>query len=522
MPISACENGVEHAHPRRALRLSELLRRALGATAAPPAGADPLINDICLDSRRARPGSAFVAIRGARDDGLRFAPHAAARGAVALITDHDGALPDLPVGVARVAHAGAAASKLAATLLGLSDAQQAGYRVCGVTGTNGKSTIAFMLRAILNAARRPAAMIGTVEYDLVGEKRAAPLTTPDAVSLVECLMRAHAAGARDAAIEVSSHSLHQGRVAGLRFEVGIFSNLTRDHLDYHGTLGAYRDAKRLLFESLDAGATAILNADDPAADAMAQACRGRVLTYGFSAQATARVARVDASIAGARFRLRIDNEEIPFETPLVGDHNIANAAAAILAAVALGVTFADAQEGIRALAHVPGRLQRVEAAALGASIFVDYAHTDDALRRVLAALRPLTAGRLFCVFGCGGDRDRTKRPRMARAVAEGADRFVITSDNPRTEDPLAIIEGICEGLGPHERARAHIEPDRAAAIRHAVGQLGRGDTLIIAGKGHEDYQIVGEARLHFDDVEQAALAVRGAFLHARADAARNH
>lgn len=508
MHFSACENGLEHAHPQRAMRLSELLRRGLGDASPAILGNDCLIKDICLDSRLAGPDSTFVAVRGTKDDGLCFADDACRRGAVAVVADRD--LPGLRgPSIARVPDARAAASRMAAVLYGLDDAQQDGYRLTGVTGTNGKSTIAFMVRSVMQAANRPCAMLGTIQYDIVRRTLAAPLTTPDAVTLVKHLMQAHAAGARDGVLEVSSHSLEQHRTAGLRFAAGVFSNLTQDHLDYHGTLEAYLAAKRKLFEGLDSGATAIVNADDPHREAIVEGCRARILRFGFSDGAEMRAHVLQSNLDGSRFAVAIGGREVEFFTPLVGRHNVSNALAAIAVGLSLDVPTETIHNALKSLRNVPGRLQRVETGDRGFTVLVDYAHTDDALRNVLSAVRNATKGRLWCVFGCGGDRDRTKRPKMARAVADAADRFVVTSDNPRTEDPRAIIRDIETGLTAGDRPRCHIEPDRAQAIRLAISQLEQDDALIIAGKGHEDYQILGTERIHFDDVEVAAEAIRG-------------
>ncbi len=490
------------------MRLSELLRRGLGESSSVILGGDRIIRDICLDSRLAGPNSTFVAVRGGNDDGLRFADDAVRRGAVAIVADRD--MPNLEGrSIARVADARVAASRLAAVLYGLNDAQVSGYRLAGITGTNGKSTIAYMVRAILNAADRPCAMIGTIQYDIVSRTLPAPLTTPDAVTLVQHLMEAHAAGAQDAVLEVSSHSLDQHRTAGLRFSTAVFSNLTQDHLDYHGSLAGYLAAKRRLFESLDADASAVVNADDSCASDMIAGCRGRIIRFGIGESADLRGRIVTSDLDGSRLVVSFDGDEREIETPLVGRHNVSNALAAIGVAVTFGIEWDVIRTAMKQLKNVPGRLQRVDAGNHDFTVLVDYAHTDDALRNVLSAVRGATRGRLWCVFGCGGDRDRTKRPKMARAVADAADRFVITSDNPRTEDPHAIIRDIEAGLTAADRSRCVIEPDRASAIEGAISQLEPGDALIIAGKGHEDYQIIGNERIHFDDCEVAANAIRG-------------
>jgi len=380
--------------------------------------------------------------------------------------------------------------------------------VIGITGTNGKSTTGYMLRSLLLAAGRPSALLGTIEYDLVGRKLASSLTTPDAITLTTHLMEARAAGASHAVMEVSSHSLDQRRTDGVAFDLAIFTNLTRDHLDYHKTFDDYLRAKRRLFEGLEPEATAIVNADDAACDRIIEGCKARIVRYGLGAAADHRAIITGEDRLGGRFILHHPAGDMELATPLVGRHNIVNALAAATAGLVLGLSEDCIRRGLAELPQVPGRLQRVPTGHLGFDVFVDYAHTDDALRNVLAALRPLTSGRLCCVFGCGGDRDRTKRPLMARAVADGADAFVITSDNPRTEEPLAIIREIEAGLGTEDRRRGILEPDRQRAIHGAIRELREGDCLVIAGKGHEDYQIIGTTKVHFDDAEIAAQAIR--------------
>jgi len=503
--------------------LGVLLRSALAAGPKAAPSPDVFVKDVCHDSRSVTPGALFVAIPGTSEDGAAFVAEAIRRGAVAVVCERPIQVPD-NVPLIQVACARQAVSRLAATFFGLQRIQSAGdLRVIGITGTNGKSTIAYMLRAILRAAERPTALWGTIEYDLLHRRVAGNLTTPDPVDLVRQLVEAHAAGARYALMEVSSHSLDQHRTDGIEFSLAVFTNLTRDHLDYHGTLGAYLQAKRRLFQGLSPQAVAVVNADDPANGATAEGCRASVIRYGLStspqdhrliAGATdgpgnteVRGIILSESRSGGRFLVQHHGESLELYTPLVGRHNISNALAAAAAALALGVDSRAIRQGLADLTCVPGRLQRVDTGPLGFDVFVDYAHTDDALRNVLRALRPLTSGRLWCVFGCGGDRDRTKRPLMARAVAEGADAFVMTSDNPRTEDPLAIIEEIQRGLCLDDRGRGRTEPDRARAIVWAIEQLAAGDTLLIAGKGHEDYQILGTRKVPFDDAQVAAEAI---------------
>jgi UDP-N-acetylmuramyl-tripeptide synthetase len=315
------------------------------------------------------------------------------------------------------------------------------------------------------------------------------------------------AGMTHLVMEVSSHALHQHRTDGIDFAVGVFTNLSGDHLDYHATMEAYFAAKRRLFEGLGGAATAVLNRDDPWSEALAAATQAEPLWYGLSPAADlwARIDRIDTD--GTRFRLVRGDEEAAAFTRLIGRHNVMNCLAAACACTALGVELAAVARALGEVARVAGRLERVRVEA-PYDVFVDYAHTDDALENVLSALQPIKRGRLILAFGCGGDRDRTKRPRMAR-VAEGlADRIVVTSDNPRSERPEAIIEEIVAGFTRHGRGKTDVRPDRREAIELAVAQAKAGDLVLIAGKGHENYQDAGGRRVHFDDVEVAADAVR--------------
>lgn len=494
---------------RASMPLGELMRRACGAAWKSASDSTVEIADICHDSRVVHPGALFAAVHGTSADGAAFIAEAVGRGAVAVVADRAVAVP-ARVALVIVPDAREAVSRIAAALFGL-DAIQArgGLRSIGITGTNGKTTTAYMLRSILRAAGKKAAMWGTIEYDLIVRKIAGGLTTPDPVELIRQLVEAHQAGAEYAVMEVSSHSLDQQRTAGISFSAAVFTNLSQDHLDYHGTLEAYLSAKRRLFDGLDSPAAAIVNADESAASRIVEACRAQVLRFGLATEADVSGTILSESSHGGRFLLKRGGDAVEIETALVGRHNIINALAASAAALALGLDLDEIRTGIAELQHVPGRLQRVATGDLGFDVFVDYAHTDDALRNVLGALRPLTRGRLCCVFGCGGDRDRRKRPLMARAVAGCADRFTITSDNPRMEDPSAIIADIERGLSSDLSCRGATEPDRAKAIASAVREMRPGDTLLIAGKGHEDYQILGGERIHFDDVEVARAAIQG-------------
>jgi UDP-N-acetylmuramoyl-L-alanyl-D-glutamate--2,6-diaminopimelate ligase len=498
---------IDNASPLGVARLGDLLRDALGLTSVASPGHDVEISDICIDSRLVRPGSLFVAMPGTKAHGITFARQALDRGAVAIVTDVANA-PEQDGLFIRVPDARVAAARLAASLFGLREIQsRGGLTMVGVTGTNGKSTSTYMMREMIRAAGHSAALLGTIEYDLVTRKLASDLTTPDAVTLARHLVEAHHAGARYGVMEVSSHSLDQRRTDGIEFAVAIFTNLTRDHLDYHATFDDYLLAKRRLFDGLKASTTAIVNAHDPASQPMTEHCRAKIVRFGFDDNADVRGRILDEDANGTRFVLTGNDNSIEVRLPLVGRHNVMNALCSAAAGLALGFDLPTVARGLKNLPQVPGRLQKVTTPASNFAVFVDYAHTDDALRNVLTAIRPLTHGRLWCVFGCGGDRDKLKRPLMAKTVAALADAFIITSDNPRTEDPLAIIEQIKAGLTPVELARGSVQPDRASAIDIAVSRLGAGDALIIAGKGHENYQIVGTTRHHFDDVEVATAAI---------------
>jgi UDP-N-acetylmuramoyl-L-alanyl-D-glutamate--2,6-diaminopimelate ligase len=504
------------------MRWSELLARA-GLAGQRTSDADPVVHAIVEDSREVMPGSCFVAMRGTKTDGHRFIESAVRAGAVAVVSEQPASLPpgvaDLVMPCAR-----GAAGRLAATLYRLDELQRTGrLRVAGITGTNGKSTFCFLLRSILQAASCRTALLGTIEYDLLSRRIEANLTTPAASTLMSYLAEAAQAGATHAAMEVSSIALDQGRCDGIDFAVGVFSNLTGDHLDYHGTMEAYLAAKKRLFDRLSPHATAVTNIDDPAGERMVASTRAEVIRYGIATPAGRMSSRQAAGprlladvheylASGTCFDLRLirdksNAESVRIETALVGRHNVQNCLAAAGAAIGLGIPLEQVAAGLRSVTAVPGRLQRVMAPrefAESATVLVDYAHTDDALANVLSALRPLTRGRLTVLFGCGGDRDRTKRPRMAHVAAQYADRVVVTSDNPRTEEPQAIIRDILAGFTQQEMARVAVEPDRRQAICAAVSSARADDVILLAGKGHENYQIIGQERVPFDDARIAA------------------
>ena len=459
------------------------------------------------DSRAIEPGDVYVAVRGIRADGHAFVQAAIERGAAAVVVEHavEAAVPQVIVPDGAIA---------LGVLVGraLGDPARA-MTLIGITGTNGKTTTTYLVEAMLAAAGAPAGVIGTVEYRWRerGELRTvdAPYTTPTPQVLHETFAAMRAAGCSHVVMEVSSFALSMARVAGLQFAIGAFSNLTQDHLDVHGSMAEYLEAKRRLFSDHLAGpgapaGTAVVNVDDPAGEAMAAGAPGRVLRVSVGGHpADVRVIEQRSTIRGITARIATPRGELAIEArPLIGHYNVANLALAVGIGEALGLPHEAIARGIARLPGVPGRVERVANPA-DLDIFVDYAHTPDALRNVLTALRPLTRRRLICAFGCGGDRDPTKRPKMGAEVAALADLGVVTSDNPRTEDPRAIIEQILAGI-PRPFA---VDADRARAIRAAIGEAVPGDVVVIAGKGHEDYQIVGTTRHHFDDREHAAAAV---------------
>ncbi len=469
-----------------------------------------VLQDIMEDSRAVTPGCVYVAIRGVEHDGHRFIDAATAAGASAVIAENSTGVPE-HVPCAVVGDTRDVLARLTPFVLGLSAVQHRGaLDLIGVTGTNGKSTTCGLVRDLLSACGHPCACIGTIAYDLVGCSRPAPWTTPPARELAECLLEAHGFGARHAVMEVSSHALDQRRTAGLRFKVGVFTNLTGDHLDYHQDTAHYLRSKKRLFDALPADGVAIVNADDPSTADMISDCAARVVRFGFTDDADTRASAIECGLDATRFQLDTERWSGRIEIPLIGRHNVANILAASCVAHAIGLTWDDIAAVAGRVGPVPGRLQPAHPCGHPYAVFVDYAHTDDALDNVLAALRPLTPQRLWCVFGCGGDRDRTKRPRMAAVSQRHADNIVITSDNPRTEDPQRIADDILTGFEDGKRRRITVELDRARAIELALAKAGPGDVVLIAGKGHEDYQIVGRERNHFDDVEavHACLSAR--------------
>lgn len=466
--------------------------------------ADAEVTGVCEDSRAVQPGSLFVARPGTKTDGAQYVADAVSRGAAAVVTQAKIAGVKLPQVV--VPDANAAASVLANAFYGM---PAKSVRMLGVTGTNGKTTTTYLMRHILAKVNIRCGLIGTVEIDDGRTRREASMTTPAATDIAALLGSMRDKGCRSCAMEVSSHALDQGRVAGVQFAGAAFTNLTGDHLDYHKTMENYAAAKARLFTSLSETAVAVINADDKWSDRMVRDCNGRIIRFGFGKTADYRARDVAITSSGSNFVLHTPDGRAEVSMGLIGRHNIENAlAAAALVGEAFGLSVHQIAMGLRDAAGAPGRLQAVRVGQPFA-VLVDYAHTDDALENVLTALRPLTRGKLRVLFGCGGDRDRTKRPRMARTAEKYADALYVTSDNPRTEDPQSILDEVVAGLSDVGRAKAAVEIDRRDAIARILADAEAGDVVLLAGKGHENYQIIGAEKRHFDDVEEATEVLKG-------------
>ncbi len=475
------------------MMLSELLSTAFPGL-VPPLVRDPQVSHVTADSRQCRPGCVFVAIPGTAVDGARYAVEAVERGAAAVVAERRLTLPGDAVQVI-VPDARAAVVDLAAAFYGHPAREMT---VVGITGTNGKTSTSLLLRSIFEAAGRPTALFGTILYEIGQRRIPSSNTTPDPVSLMGYLAEARDHGIRHAVMEVSSHSLVQQRVRGIRMSAGVFMNLAPEHLDYHRSFDEYRAAKALLFEGLAPEAVAALNSEDPASGHIAARTRARIVRFGRHEAADVRAEEIRCEPDGIEFLLRLpDGGQARVRSPLLGYVNVLNCLGAAAAAHGLSIPLAAIHEGLSKTPVVPGRLERVDAGQ-PYTVLVDYAHTDHALDNVLRSIRSFCADRrIITVMGCGGDRDRTKRPRMGRVAAALSEHVIITSDNPRSEDPMAIIRDILEGLTG--RTNFEVEPDRRKAIRAAVRLARPTDVVLIAGKGHETYQIVGGVVLPFDD-----------------------
>ena len=464
---------------------------------------NPDILALVHDSRKVEPGTLFVCMKGATVDGHSFAAAAVAKGAVAVLAEQETTGVDT-VPVIRTPDVRQAVERIAAWFYGDPSAK---LRLIGVTGTNGKTTTTHIIRSIFNRADRPCGVSGTL-HTLIGD-RVVPVknTTPDVLDLQSALRDMVDGGMRAVAMEVSSHALALGRVAGCEYDTAVFTNITQDHLDFHQTMENYRDAKSLLFRQLAADGSqktnksAIANIDDPAGEYMLAQTKARRIGYGMSEKADLRAVDIDLRPEGASFRVTGQWGEFAVQSRLTGLFNVYNMLAAIGVACAEGIDIPVIQAALAEFEQVPGRFERVEIPR-PFSVIVDYAHTPDGLENVLKTAKQFVQGQLIVVFGCGGDRDRTKRPIMGELATRYADRAIVTSDNPRSEDPAFIIGQIMAGITtPEARRKTTTEPDRRTAIRQALA-LGRpGDVILIAGKGHENYQILADRTIHFDDRE---------------------
>jgi len=473
------------------------------------------VTGVAHDSRAVSAGSVFVAVRGQRADGATYAAEAERRGAAAIVAETP-APGESSVPWLRTTDARLALAELAAIFY---RHPSESMTVVGVTGTNGKTTTTYLLASVFDAASMPCGRLGTVSVRVgagAADERDASHTTPEASEVQRLLREMVDNGLRACAMEVSSHALALQRVANVRFAAGIFTNLTRDHLDFHVDMQQYFAAKRRLFEMLPAGAPSIVNLDDPRGVELA----GRlphVMTYAIDASADVHATAVQSTLEGLAFQAETPRGPLAIRSPLVGRPNVYNILGVVATAVALDLPSAAIESGIARLERVPGRFQIVSGSADDVRVVVDYAHTDDALRNLLETARPLAQGRLITVFGCGGDRDRSKRPLMGSVAAKASDLVVLTSDNPRSEDPLKIIEEIKRGLAPPVEPGAPkrpvtpfvTNPDRRQAIEMAIRTAKPGDLVLIAGKGHEKYQVIGSRTLPFDDVEVAQAALEG-------------
>lgn len=482
------------------------------------------VQGIAYDSRSVQQGYLFAAIRGLREDGTRFVPDALSRGACAILSDQ-------PLSGCRAAQVIVPDAREALALISsfFYGTPSSFLTLVGITGTNGKTTTSYLIESILKEDGKNVGVMGTVNYRFGDRTLPAATTTPESLDLQKNLAAMVRAGVTHAALEVSSHSLDLQRVRGCHFDVALFTNLTRDHLDYHRSMEEYFEAKKLLFtrylqESGKEKRFSVINMDDPYGVELAREASGLLFRYGVQYRGEVWPQSIEEGPEGIRCRVMTPRGSLEFSSPLIGRHNLQN----ILAAVSLGEALQVPQKaislGIARLARVPGRLERV-AGIDGIRIFVDYAHTPDALERALETLNQVGPGRLIVVFGCGGDRDRGKRPVMGKVAATRSGLAIITSDNPRTEDPLTIIREVEEGARVtgskkysssalshwHESPAYAVIPDRREAIRTAIQLARRGDLVLIAGKGHEDYQILGKVKTHFDDREEAkqALDLRG-------------
>ena len=490
------------------LTVAELVRQAgLEVNAGLRANSGELleqpVNRVAYDSRTIASGDLFVAISGQRYDGAEFADEAAQRGALAVVAETP-APPDFSVPWLKVADARAALAALAASAWGHPSADLV---VVGTTGTNGKTTTTYLLEGVFEDAGYPCGRVSSVSYRVADEEESAARTTPEAPDLQALLRRMVERRCRACAMEVSSHALALQRVDGIRFSAAVFTNLTHDHLDFHGDMDSYFNAKRRLFEMVDETSPAVVNIDDPHGRQLAAAVK-RPVTYAIDAAADVRPARMELSTEGIKLDLSTPRGALSLQSKLLGRSNTYNILAAAAAGAALDLPLRAIHGGIASLTHVPGRMQVVSGRDDAVTVVVDFAHTSDALRGLLETARALTRGRLVTVFGCGGDRDKAKRPLMGVVAGRLSDFVVVTSDNPRSEDPARIAADIAQGSAGGPAPYVTVL-DRAAAITQAIRDAADGDVVVIAGKGHERYQECGGRYVPFDDMDVARQALAG-------------
>ena len=473
---------------------------------------DLSIKDIRYNSRDVNAGDMFIALRGTVVDGHNYIQDAIARGAIAIVLDDDRAVPD-----SLFSHSGVVKILVPNARLALARISANFYRhpadrlnLLGVTGTNGKTTTTYLLKSIFETRGEIVGLIGTIEYHVGQKVVAATHTTPESADLNRIFAEMIDAKCNRAVMEVSSHALAMHRVEGMKFRTAIFTNLTQDHLDFHSNMDDYLRAKRRLFENLEPDAIAVVNIDSPYGRRILEGCRATVITYGKSKEADICGTQVSMSLSGCRFTVTYDGNHVEVQSPLTGQFNVSNILAAFASGIGQNVDPATIIEGIKKLKAVRGRFEQI-VSPRGWTAIVDYAHTPDALENCLRAVRQLVPlgdqKRLITVFGCGGNRDRAKRPLMGQIASLFSDITFVTSDNPRHEDPHKIIEEILQGTAKNKDVR--VIPDRRAAINAALGLARTGDVILIAGKGHETYQIVGDERQKFDDRLEVETFIRG-------------
>lgn len=480
---------------------SELIDKIQGARIIN--SANPEITGIAYDSREVQPGYVFVAMKGGSFDGHAFISAALDAGASAVVAERE--VDGLPADVALVVapNGRIAMGEISAPFF---DYPSREIKLIGVTGTSGKTTVTHLVQSIFNASGTDAGLIGTLGFRIGDELLKTKHTTPESVDIQKILAQMVKRGVKAVAMEASSHGLVQGRTLGCEFDCGIFTNIARDHLDFHGTVEAYLDAKLTLFREYPRMSkkpfVAVVNADDPSADTVIRAVSGKVLTFGVEKEADVLATNITVTEKSVSFDMHYDGQSAAVHLGIGGYFNVYNALSAAAASLALGLDTDTIVKGLAAANSVPGRFESVECGQ-EFGVLVDYAHTPDELENVLNTARNLAKKRLIAVFGCGGDRDRGKRPIMGRIGAEIADVVVVTSDNPRTEDPQSIIDMILEGIPSGAQSEIIVQPDRKEAIRTAISLAETDDLVVIAGKGHEDYQIFADRTIHFDDREVA-------------------